>query len=58
MRVRQFDKNINRTYRASIMIKEAMMRETAILALLDVAELAALGAFLTMIGLAARAFGA
>ena len=34
------------------------MREAAILTLIDVAELAALGAFLTMIGLAARAFGA
>ncbi len=34
------------------------MREAAFDALLDVAELVALGAFLTMIGLAARAFGA
>ena len=35
-----------------------MMREAAVLTLLEIAELAALGAFLTMIGLAARAFGA
>jgi hypothetical protein len=34
------------------------MRQAAFLTLLDVAELAALGAFLIMIGLAARAFGA
>ncbi len=34
------------------------MREAAILTLLDVAELVALGAFVTMIGLAARAVGA
>jgi hypothetical protein len=34
------------------------MRQVAILTVLDVAELVSLGAFLTMIGLAARAFGA
>jgi hypothetical protein len=34
------------------------MREFAVIALLDVLELASLSAFLTMIGLAARAFGA
>jgi hypothetical protein len=33
------------------------MRQIAFLTFLDVAELAALGAFVTMIGLAARAFG-
>ena len=50
--------NTKRTYHASIVIKEAMMRDAAIDTLLHVAELVALGAFLTMIGLAARAFGA
>ena len=40
------------------MIPEPIMREAAFFALFDVAELAALGAFLTMIALAARAFGA
>jgi membrane protein implicated in regulation of membrane protease activity len=34
------------------------MRQVALITLLDVAELVSLGAFLTMIGLAARAFGA
>lgn len=34
------------------------MRQVAVITLLDIAELAALSAFLTMIGLAARAFGA
>lgn len=34
------------------------MRQLAVLALLDVAELVSLAAFLTMIGLTARAFGA
>jgi hypothetical protein len=34
------------------------MRQVAFLTLLDLAELVALGAFVTMIGLAARAFGA
>jgi len=34
------------------------MRELAAIVLLDVAELVSLGAFLTMIGLAAHAFGA
>lgn len=34
------------------------MRQAAIVTLLDVAELVSLAAFLVMIGLAARAFGA
>ncbi len=34
------------------------MREVAVITLLDVLELASLSAFLTMIGLAAHAFGA
>jgi hypothetical protein len=34
------------------------MRQVAVLTLLDVAELVSLGAFLTMIGLVARALGA
>jgi hypothetical protein len=34
------------------------MREAALLTLRDVAEIASLGAFVTMIALAARAFGA
>ncbi len=33
------------------------MRQLAVLTLLDIAELVSLGAFLAMIGLAARAFG-
>jgi hypothetical protein len=40
------------------MIKEAMMQRVAVETLRDFAELVALGAFLTMIALAARAFGA
>ncbi len=34
------------------------MRETALLTLRDIVELASLAAFVTMIGLTARAFGA
>jgi len=34
------------------------MRQVAVLTLFDIAELVSLGAFLTMIGLAARSFGA
>ena len=38
--------------------EEIPMREAALVTLRDVAELASLAAFVTMIGLAARAFGA
>ena len=37
---------------------ESAMREVAVLTLFHVAELVSLAAFVTMIGLAARAFGA
>jgi hypothetical protein len=40
------------------MIKEAVMQRLAVETLRDFAELVSLGAFLTMIALAARAFGA
>jgi hypothetical protein len=40
------------------MIEEAVMQKVAIETLRDFAELVSLGAFLTMIALAARAFGA
>jgi hypothetical protein len=52
------DRNIKRTYHAFIVIKEAMMQRAAVETLRDFAELVSLGAFLTMIALAARAFGA
>jgi hypothetical protein len=52
------DRNRKRTYHAFIVIKEAMMQKVAVETLRDFAELVALGAFLTMIALAARAFGA
>jgi len=52
------DKNRKGTYHALIVIKEAMMQRVAVETLRDFAELVALGAFLTMIALAARAFGA
>jgi hypothetical protein len=50
------DVNINRTYNEHIMIKEAEMYPAQ--ALRDIVELAALGAFLVMVALAARALGA
>jgi hypothetical protein len=40
------------------MIEEAKMQKAAVETLRDFAELVSLGAFLTMIALAARAFGA
>jgi len=52
------DKNRKGTYHVLIVIKEAMMQRVAVETLRDFAELVALGAFLTMIALAARAFGA
>ncbi|MGA9846761.1 MAG: hypothetical protein WBQ45_03875 [Roseiarcus sp.] len=52
------DWNIKRTYHVLIVIKEAMMHKAAVETLRDFAELVSLGAFLTMIALAARAFGA
>jgi hypothetical protein len=52
------DRNIKRTYHALIVIEEAMMQRVAVETLRDFAELISLGAFLTMIALAARAFGA
>jgi hypothetical protein len=55
---RPVDKNKKRTYHSLIVIKEAMMQRVAVETLCDFAELVALGAFLTMIALAARAFGA
>ena len=55
---RSIDRNRKRTYHALIVIKEAMMQKVAVETLRDFAELVALGAFLTMIALAARAFGA
>jgi hypothetical protein len=51
------DANTTRTYNELLMIEEAQMH-TAAHALRDIAELASLGAFLVMIALAARAFGA
>jgi hypothetical protein len=51
------DSNITGTYDELLMIEEAEMHLAAH-ALRDIAELAALGAFLIMIALAARAFGA
>jgi hypothetical protein len=52
------DRNIKRTYHALIVIEEAMMQRAAVETLREFAELVSLGAFLTMIALAARAFGA
>lgn len=49
--------NIDGTYSEPIKIEEAKMH-IAVHALRDIAELAALGAFLIMIALAARALGA
>jgi hypothetical protein len=51
------DSNKRRTYSASIVIKEAKMHPVAVYALRDIVEIAALGMFLIMIALAARAFG-
>jgi ATP-dependent protease HslVU (ClpYQ) ATPase subunit len=51
------DGNIIRTYDELLMTEEAKMHIAAH-ALRDIAELAALGAFLIMIALAARALGA
>jgi hypothetical protein len=56
-RIARLDENIERIYSEPIKIKEAEMH-IAIHALRDIAELAALGAFLIMIALAARALGA
>jgi hypothetical protein len=50
--------NIKRTYHDLIVILEAVMHRATVETLRDFAELVALGAFLTMIALAARAFGA
>ena len=49
--------NIERTYHEFIEIKEAQMQTIATCALRDIAEIAALGAFLIMIALLARALG-
>ena len=49
--------NIKRTYHEFIEIKEAQMQTIATYALRDIAEIAALGAFLIMIALIARAIG-
>ena len=51
------DVNIKRTYNEHATIKEARMHPFAAHALRDVAEIAALGAFLIMIALIARALG-
>jgi hypothetical protein len=51
------DTNISRTYDELLLTEEAKMHLAAH-ALRDIAELAALGAFLIMIALAARALGA
>jgi hypothetical protein len=51
------DRNTTRTYKELLVIKESEMH-TAAHALRDITELAALGAFLVMIALAARALGA
>ena len=52
------DRNIKRTYHVLTVIMEAVMHKAAVETLRDFAELISLGAFLTMIALAARAFGA
>jgi hypothetical protein len=57
MRPITIDSNITRTYNEPLMIEEVKMHIAAH-ALRDIAELAALGAFLIMIALAARALGA
>jgi hypothetical protein len=51
------DSNNKRTYRVFIEIKEVAMPTIAAYALRDIAEIAALGAFLIMIALIARALG-
>jgi hypothetical protein len=51
------DSNNKRTYHEFIEIKEAGMHPIAVHALRDIAEIAALGAFLIMIALIARAVG-
>jgi hypothetical protein len=57
MRPITVDSNRTRTYNEPLMIEEVKMHIAAH-ALRDIAELAALGAFLIMIALAARALGA
>jgi hypothetical protein len=51
------DTNTIRTYDEHITIKEAGMHPIAAHAIRDIAEIAALGAFLIMIALIARAVG-
>jgi hypothetical protein len=51
------DSNRYRTYHEFIEIKEAEMHTFAAYALRDIAEIAALGAFLIMIAFIARALG-
>jgi hypothetical protein len=51
------DSNKKRTYHEFIEIKETQMQTIATYALRDITEIAALGAFLVMIALIARALG-
>jgi hypothetical protein len=51
------DTNNKRTYREFTEIKEAKMHDIAAYALRDITEIAALGAFLVMVALIARALG-
>jgi hypothetical protein len=53
----RLDSNRKRTYHEPTLIEEAKMHPIAAHALRDVAEIAALGAFLVMIALIARAVG-
>jgi hypothetical protein len=54
---RRVDSNKKRTYHEFIEIKEAEMQTVATYALRDIAEIAALGAFLVMVAFIARAIG-
>ena len=55
---RRLDSNTIRTYAAHIVIEETVMHRSAVQAANDFVELISLAAFLTMIALVAKAFGA